>query len=245
MSEGRGLYVTLAQYYDYIYHWKDYPKEAAKIKRLIRRYKKSPGNSLLDVACGTGMHLNYLKDDFECIGVDRSPEMIAVARKKVAGVQFVVGDMVDFDLGRRFDVVTCLFSSIGYLKSQRQIERAIANLSRHMNTGGLLIVEPWIRKSEWKDGTVDLQEYESDELKIARIDYGRARGSFSVLDERYIIGEKNKGISYVKTKHLMRFFEPQETLEAMRRSGFIPKYLQESLTHGRRLLIGLKAWTGI
>jgi len=240
MSSERGLYGTLAPYYDYIYHWKDYSNESDKIRRLIQRYKRSPGNSLLDVACGTGKHLSYLRKDFECVGVDSSPEMIAVAREKLPDVQFVVGDMVEFDLGRRFDVVTCLFSGIGYLRSRRQVGRAIANFSRHLSTGGLLMIEPWVRRSEWRDGSVDLQKYESDELEIARIVYGRARGNFSVLDERYVIGEKNKGILYVKTRHVLRFFEPEETLEDMRRSGLVAKYLKGSLTRRRGLLIGVK-----
>jgi SAM-dependent methyltransferase len=240
MSHERGLYGTLAPYYDYIYHWKDYSKEADKVRELVRRYKRSHGNSLLDVACGTGTHLSYLRRRFECVGLDKSLEMLAIASRKVEGVRFEVGDMVEFDLGRRFDVVTCLFSGIAYLKSRRQVREAIANFSRHLNAGGLLIIEPWVTRSGWRDGNVDLQRYESAELKIARIVFGRARGNFSVLDDRYIIGEKGKGISYVKTKHVMRFFELEETLEAMRGSGLSARFLKESLTDERGLLIGVK-----
>jgi ubiquinone/menaquinone biosynthesis C-methylase UbiE len=240
MANESALYGELARYYDLIYHWKNYQNEVARVKRLIRRYKTSPGNSLLDVGCGTGMHLRYLKQDFKCVGIDSSPEMIAVARQKVAGVRFEVGDMAEFNLGRLFDVITCLFSGIGYLKSRGKIGRAIENFSRHLNVGGVLILEPWIKKSEWMNRSVHLQTYDSKELKIARVHYGRAKGNFSILDERFLIGEKNKGISYIKTKHVMRFFEPQKDLEAMRRSGFNAIYSKESLMSKRRLLIGVR-----
>ena len=60
------LYGKLAAYYDYIYHWKDYKTEVRQIKKLINEYKRSSGNSLLDVACGTGRHISYLRRDFEC-----------------------------------------------------------------------------------------------------------------------------------------------------------------------------------
>lgn len=138
----------MAKYYDLIYHWKDYRSEAEKIRQLIRGYKRTPGNSLLDVGCGTGMHIRYLKKDFECVGIDSSPRMLSLARKKVAGVRFEEGDMVDFNLGRRFDVVVCLFSGIGYLRTRRRIRKALKNFSRHLRIGGVLIIEPWIRKSE-------------------------------------------------------------------------------------------------
>lgn len=240
MASESALYGELAKYYDLIYHWKDYRSEAEKIRQLIRRYKRAPGNSLLDVGCGTGMHIRYLKKDFECVGIDDSPEMLRVARKRVAGVGFEEGDMVDFNLGRRFDIVTCLFSGIGYLRTRSKIGKALKNFSGHLRIGGVLIIEPWIRRSEWRDRTVHLQRYESDDLKIARIDYGRARGKFSILDERYLIAVRGRGVSYLKTKHVMRFFEPREMLKLMRRNGLDSVNLKESLMPGRGLLIGVK-----
>ncbi|HJS30283.1 MAG TPA: hypothetical protein VJ768_11705, partial [Anaerolineales bacterium] len=50
--------------YDAIYAsiGKDYARESARVDELIRSYKRSPGNRMLDVACGTGRHITYLKD---------------------------------------------------------------------------------------------------------------------------------------------------------------------------------------
>lgn len=61
------------------------------------------------------------------------------------------------------------------------------------------------------------------------------------MDERYLIAVRNKGISYLKTKHVMRFFEPLEMLMAMRRNGLDSVSLKESLMPGRGLLIGVKS----
>ena len=52
----------LAKYYDLIYSWKDYKKEVENINKLILKYKQSRGKRLLEVACGTGHHLQYFKD---------------------------------------------------------------------------------------------------------------------------------------------------------------------------------------
>jgi ubiquinone/menaquinone biosynthesis C-methylase UbiE len=231
----------MARFYDHIYHWKDYRQEAIKINRLVNRYKRSPGRSLLDVACGTGSHMLYLRKNFDCVGVDASDQMLAVAKKKVRGVRFVRGNMVDFDLGKQFDVVLCLFSSIGHLRTRAEVEKVVANFSRHMMKGGVLIIEPWIRKSDRSDKTVHLQRYESDSLKIARVNFGRMEGDFSVLDERYLIGEKGKGISYVKDRQKMRFFEVAPTLAAMRKAGLTPRFTEDSLMPGRGLIIANKS----
>ena len=59
------------------------------------------------------------------------------------------GNMLDFDLGRQFDVVTCLFSSIGYVKTVPNMKRAVANMSRHLKPGGVLVLEPWFTPEDW------------------------------------------------------------------------------------------------
>jgi SAM-dependent methyltransferase len=230
----------MAKYYDQIYHWKDYRNEALKIKRLVTRYKRSSGNTLLDIGCGTGKHIQYLQENFKCTGVDASEQMLTIAKRNVPAAQFVTGNMVDFDLGKEFDVVLCLFSSIGYLRTKREASKAMVNFAKHLRKGGFLIIEPWIRRSEWKDRTVDLQTYDSESLKIARVNFGRVEGAFSILDERYLIAEKGKGISYIKDRHKMRFFELNSILEALRGAGLETGFTKYSLTPGRGLVIAAK-----
>jgi SAM-dependent methyltransferase len=240
MSLESKLYGTLAPYYDRIYHWKDYEKDSCLLRTLIKTYKKSSGKRLLDVACGTGRHIQYLRSDYECVGLDASDRMLAVARENVPGVRFVRANMVDFSLGECFDVVTCLFSSIGYLRTRREVDKAVHNLVGHMKVGGVLIVEPWVRKSGWRDKSIDLQTFEDDTTRIARVNYGSARGTFSILDERYLIAEKDRGIIYVRDRSRMRFFEPEPTLRSMREAGLNALFTEESLIPGRGLLVGVK-----
>ena len=128
-------------------HWLEYLyKQTKKIIELINKHKKSKGKELLDVACGTGTHISLLKKKFNCTGVDLNEDMLRVARKKVRGVVFRKADMASFSLNKKFDVITCLFSAIGHLKTDRQIERAIESFSRHLKQGGVLVIEPWITK---------------------------------------------------------------------------------------------------
>jgi ubiquinone/menaquinone biosynthesis C-methylase UbiE len=111
------LHSELAKYYDKVYSFKDYLDEAVRVQNLIMKYLESGGNTLLDVACGTGLHLKHLKDDFSCTGVDVSKAMLRIARKNAKGVIFKEADMKTLKLGKQFDAITCLLSSIGYVKN--------------------------------------------------------------------------------------------------------------------------------
>src|SRR5512132_2102364 len=108
------------KYYDDIYSAmdKDYGTEAEKIHDFVEKYKSTKGNMLLDVACGTGTHANYLSRYYIVQGIDVNADMLKVARKKNPEIRFTQGDMRDFDLHKQFDAVSCLFSAIGYMKTK-------------------------------------------------------------------------------------------------------------------------------
>src|SRR4029077_8051325 len=163
------MYRQLADYYDEIYHFKNYQKEAETIENLIRQYKKSSGNHLLDVACGTGSHITYLKQHYIVEGLDFSPDMLRLARKKHPVVTFHRGDMTSFKLKNRFDVITCLFSAIGHVKTRARMRRAVRNMAIHLQPGGLMVLEPWITPANFKKGLLSFVFVDKPDLKIARI----------------------------------------------------------------------------
>src|SRR5215470_16091326 len=114
------MYATrpkLPRIYDLLYTGtgiKDYPAESEELHGLIQ--EASPGAStLLDVACGTGAHLEVLRRWYAVEGADISTEMLEVARTRLKDVPLHVADMRTLDLGKTFDAVTCLFSAIGHV----------------------------------------------------------------------------------------------------------------------------------
>ena len=81
--------------------------------------------------------------------------MAAIARAKLGdGVPLHGNDMRRFDLGHRFDAVTCLFSSIGYLRTADELASALAAMARHPAWDGVLVVDPWFFPDAWLDGHV-------------------------------------------------------------------------------------------
>src|SRR5512135_455420 len=102
------MFTKSAEFYDALYHFKDYSATSMQLHALIQQY--NPGaKTLLDVACGTGRHLEHLQKYYQVEGLDLSPEMLVIARGRCPEVPLHQGNMVDFRLGRTFDVVTCLF----------------------------------------------------------------------------------------------------------------------------------------
>jgi SAM-dependent methyltransferase len=224
-----------AHLYDKIYAFKDYRAEAGTLAALIHRHLRSGGRRLLDVACGTGLHLEILKEQFEVEGLDLDAELLQLARQRLPGVPLHQGDMIAFDLGRRFDVVTCLFSSIGYVQTHENLQRAIGSMAGHLLPGGLLLVEPWFTPGEWKPDTVHALFVDEPELKIARVNTSHAAGRLSYFDLHYLVGTP-QGTEHFVERHELGLFEQEEMRVAFQASGLEVTYDEQGLM-GRGLYI--------
>ena len=204
----------------------------------MEKRKKSPGNTLLEVACGTGMHASHLSKYYQIEGLDLDPEMLAVARQNHPDIPFHQADMVDFDLKRQFDVLTCLFSSIGYVKTTLRLNQAIQTMTRHLVTGGVLLVEPWFTPEQWHVGKVSGMLVEEPNLKIARMNISEVDGNLSFFDFHYLVGTP-EGIKYFTERHELGLFTNDEYLEAFRLAGLEVLHDPEGI-YGRGLYIGIK-----
>jgi ubiquinone/menaquinone biosynthesis C-methylase UbiE len=234
------LHGKLAKYYDRIYSFKDYLDEAVRLQNLIIKYSESGGNSLLDVACGTGLHLKYLKDDFSCTGVDVSKSMLKIARKNAKGVTFKEADMKTLRLGKQFDVITCLLSSIGYVKTSARLEKTIRNFSKHLKKGGLALIEPSHAKSFYVRGEPRITTYDGKDTKIARVNVTRIRQATAVLNMHILIAERGKDAKYFVDRHELGLFRINNTLRIMKAAGLKSKHLKNGLMPGRELFVGIK-----
>lgn len=233
------MYDQLAPYYDRIYSWKDYEAEARQLLRIIRRALGHPGSTLLDVGCGTGRHLEQFRHEFAVAGVDVSGPMLSVARRRLGrGVPLTQGDMRTFDLGRRFDVVVCLFSAIGYMPRKTDRDRAIANIFRHVEPGGVALIEGWVRPSRWRGDGISLDTYDGPECKIARVTHAFRRGDRSFLDIQYLIAEPKKPVRHVAEAQTNQLVEPSEMLDSFRRAGFRSRVILSGPYRDRGLYVG-------
>ncbi|NHJ33101.1 MAG: class I SAM-dependent methyltransferase [Asgard group archaeon] len=235
------LYKTLAKYYDLIYTWKDYKKESEEIKKLINKYKSSSGIKLLDVACGTGSHIKYFVDDFDCVGVDLNSEMLDYAKEKAPKAKYIEADMIHFELKQEFDVIVCLFSSIGYVKTEENLRKAISGFVKHLKKGGVVIIEPWLTKEIYRTGSPHMTTYEGENTKIARVNVSELKEDIiSYFEMHYLIAERNKPVIHFVDKHELAMFPIDLMKDIMKENGLEVKYLKKGLFDERGLLIGQK-----
>ena len=181
------MFTNSARFYDAVYSFKDYEAESRRLQALIE--ERSPGAAtLLDVACGTGKHLEQLRAWYEVSGLDLDPQLLEIAHERLGDVELHEGDMTSFSLGRTFDVVTCLFSSIGYVGTVERLEGAVAAMAAHLEPGGVLIVEPWLTPEAWVAGRPHLLSVDEPDLKIARM---TLRISQSILNRVSHVGDSH------------------------------------------------------
>lgn len=226
-----------AQIYDVLYgQMKDYEADVELLHTWVQA--KNPGaSSLLDVACGTGLHLERLQRYYDVEGVDLSEEMLEIATRRNSGVPLHLGDMRDFRLGRKFDAVTCLFSAIGYMPDADSLHRAVSNMAWHLNPGGVLIVEPWLDVAGWRDGHLDLMTYDGDDLKVARMSVGERVGNHVTLHFHHMVMTP-EGVSYFEEQHATTLFGVEEYARAVAAADLSADFDPEGF-------IGRGMWFGV
>ena len=216
-ARGELMFANSAHLYDAVYSFKDYRAESERLHALIE--ERSPGAStLLDVACGTGKHLEQLRAWYEVSGLDLDPQLLALARERLGAVELHEGDMTAFSLGRRFDVVTCLFSSIGYVGTVERLGDAIAAMAAHLNPGGVLIVEPWLTPDEWIADRPHLLSVDEPDLKIARMTLSGRVGRLAIMHFEYLVGTP-AGIEAFSERHEAALFTDEEYRQAFVAAG--------------------------
>lgn len=230
-------FVNSPELYDAIYHFKNYAKECDRLREIIEA--AVPGaRTILDVACGTGEHAKFLCSQFAIDGVDINEDYLAAARLKNPTGNYTRADMTDFDLGRTYDVVTCLFSAIGYVRTLPRLWRAIACMARHLNPGGILIVEPWLTPDNWQVGTQNIHAGEIATDKVCRMTFSGREGNLSIVEIQYLRGTAN-GIEHYSERLEFGLFTRDEMTRGFAAAGLEVSYDGDGLM-GRGLYLARK-----
>lgn len=212
------MFSKTARYYDALYSWKDYETETERLVAIIDRYVPEAA-SILDVACGTGKHIELLRERFDVEGVDLDPELLAIARTRNPGTKLHVADMTTLRLGIKFDVVMCLFSSIAYVGTLEDLRRAVAALADHVAPGGLLLIEPWFSPDTFRpEGHIGWLVVDEADLKIARANVPRREGGLSVLDFHYLVAT-HEGVEHLTERHELGLFTDEQYRAAIVDTG--------------------------
>lgn len=144
--------------------------------------------------------------------------------------------MAAFSLGKTFDVVTCLFSAIGYAETLERMQAAIRNMAAHAAAGGLVVVEPWFSPQTYWSGHITANHVDEKDLKISWMYIAQKVGLVSVLDINYLVGTP-QSVDHFKEEHRLGLFTHEQYLDAFAAAGLEVSYDAKGLV-GRGMYVG-------
>lgn len=131
-------YEQFSRFYDLVMG--DRSKAANFTRSLIERHKPE-ARTVLEIACGTGAILGFLADTYEVAGLDRSRQMLALARKKLPHMRFYRQGMTNFRIAKKFDAIVCVFDSINHLLSFGEWKKVFRRVELHLNDDGIFVFD--------------------------------------------------------------------------------------------------------
>lgn len=197
---------------------------------FLKMARKHPG-PLLELACGTGrLGLALIEAGVDYHGLDAAPGMLELFGKKwdasgrAGEPPLCRGDMCDFDLGRKFDVILITFNSLQHVHRDEEVLQTLSCCHRHLASGGRLIFDVF---------NPDLCFLDRDPAKrypIAKF-FDEARGEWCDLSESNTYDPRSR-VNFIQwfyryekgesgTFQLeMRQFFPQEIDALVKTAGF-------------------------
>ncbi len=143
-------YSALAAGYDLVMTHVNYQAWAEYIVGLIEDYLATEEDGrvrLLELGCGTGsigLAVCQLRET-RYTGLDRSPEMVAVAQRKSEALglrcEWVVADYQQFVPEEPVDLVLLLYDGLNYATEPAQLKGLFGSVGRSLRPGGLFLVD--------------------------------------------------------------------------------------------------------
>ena len=114
-------------------------------REFYRKWIEEDGRTALEVACGTGrLMLPYLEAGLDVEGLDASPEMLAICRRKAKerGLTPVIHEtlMQEMDLGKRYGTIYVAFRTFMVLTDREVVFEALRRFREHLDDGGKLFI---------------------------------------------------------------------------------------------------------
>jgi SAM-dependent methyltransferase len=234
------VFTKTARFYDAVYEaiGKDYRREALEVIGVVERANPQ-ARTLLDVGCGTGLHLSIFSERYECAGIDKDPEMVALARARCPDVDIEPGDMLDFARDARYDAITCLFAAVTYARTAARLTAAVANMAGHLAPGGVLVAEPFVPRHDYRPGMLNAVFVDKPDLKLSRMNVSKQVGPIAIMDFHYLVGTL-AGIERYFERHEVGLFEESDYRDAFAAAG-LSFAAHESDAFKRGLYVGTLA----
>lgn len=217
-------YGPLARCYDALTRDVDYDRWA----RYIHKHFARAGGSfrtVVDLACGTGsLTLRLAQLGYDMIGVDLSPDMLALAADKCAQLEapplLLCQDMSRLRLYAPADAVVCCLDSLNYVTRPKAVQAAFRRVWSALRPGGLFLFD--VRTPAMlmgMDGELCLDETE-DAYCVWRGEFSRRRNILSYFMDLFL---ENPDGTWIRDGELHEeyAYRPDELALWLTQAGFV------------------------
>ncbi|MBF7016974.1 class I SAM-dependent DNA methyltransferase [Staphylococcus durrellii] len=187
--------------------------------KIVEQYAPQH-HSLLDIGCGTG-NLTTLITQFDSVtGMDLSIDMLALAANKSQNVNWVEGDMTDFTLNSKFDVISIFCDSLNYLVKLEDVKSTFNNVYQHLEDDGVFMFDV---HTTYKFDTLFNNKSYIDETDEVFLGWDAIKGEepYSVWHEMsFFVKKHNDLFERFDESHYQRTFPKETYVQLLNEIGF-------------------------
>ncbi len=199
------MYNQLAKYTDLLYYSKNYKKEVDFILKKIKE-NGIGAKTLIDVACGSGNHAKiFQKHGYKVYGVDLNDGMLKLAKSNVPKIKLFRQDLRKLNIKVKADVIICMFNSINYNYSYKQLKSTLKRFYNHLGKNGMIVFDSAFTKDNWIEGYFGAEQFRFSNLDIARINKSYSKNSVGTVDQTYVIFDRGKKKIFENTNKIFIF----------------------------------------
>ena len=196
----------------------------------------SERNLVLDLGCGTGTLTELLyRKGYDCIGVDNSESMLAVAMEKKAAlgssVLYLLQDMRELELYSTVGTVVSVCDSVNYILEEKELLQVFSLVNNYLFPGGIFIFD-FNTDYKYREviGDTTIAENREDCSFIWDNFYDEATG-INEYDLTIFVQESGDRFRRFTETHLQRGYELAEMKRFIEEAGmeFVRAYDAESL----------------
>ncbi|MCZ4346751.1 class I SAM-dependent methyltransferase [Devosia neptuniae] len=227
------IFDEVSVYYDLLYRDKPYKREAQYLNELIARYAPN-AKTIVDLGCGTGRHDWLLAEfDYNIVGIDQSETMLEIARRgngldPAYPPTFRKGNLTDFSVDSKVDVVLSLFDVMSYLTSYSEFKAALGRVRAGLKLGGIFIFDCWYAPAVHNHRPAPkVRRLESDTVSLVRVtspEFDAAKNVVRILYDVFVTPQDSQSTRHFQEHHEVRCFFEEELVELLAGFGFRPLF---------------------
>lgn len=222
--------------YDYLaYYYDELLGDEEAFSLWLKEIESEPFKTCLELASGSGTMAKLLKNKgYHVIASDISESMRDVSKNNFDG-EYLILNMSNFKLDRKFDLILCICDSINYL-NEDELDSFFRCTYEHLNTNGRLIFDMHNLKR--------LEEFEEEYVEEGNIDID-TQYQWTIMSDPFT-KQLNEHFTFytpdgmIQEQHTQNVFVPSMIIEKMKIVGYQVKFIEDFVKDEKVLLVGRK-----